>query len=253
VHERESEPGGHLRELAWLPTRGSWRHAVEDLVAAVERGGSDLVVASAPGVHALAAASADVIVVATGSTWDEEGVSPRRPERTRIPGIETGAVLGLGAALARARDDPRSLGARVVIADDVGTYAPLGLAEALAAAGVEVHLVTPNGAIGAEAAAELELPHLMPRLRRMGVTLTTWHDIDSVDGRRVVLGDVWGGGRRALQDVDSVVLALQRSPRDDLFVSLRSTGVDLRLVGDARSPRSTAAVIHEAEALARAL
>ena len=27
VHERETEPGGHLREIAWLPTRESWRYA----------------------------------------------------------------------------------------------------------------------------------------------------------------------------------------------------------------------------------
>ena len=31
VYERAGEPGGHLRGLAWLPTRGSWNRAVDDL------------------------------------------------------------------------------------------------------------------------------------------------------------------------------------------------------------------------------
>ena len=48
VHEREDEPGGHLRDLAWLPTRSAWLRAVEDLVAAVERNGGELRLGSAP-------------------------------------------------------------------------------------------------------------------------------------------------------------------------------------------------------------
>ena len=93
----------------------------------------------------------------------------------------------------------------------------------------------------------------MPRLRRLGVTLTVWHDIGSIDGRSVVLDDIWGGEARVLRDVDSVVLALQRSPRDELFLALKDDSAVVHLVGDALAPRTTAAVIHEAEALARTL
>ena len=52
---------------------------------------------------------------------------------------------------------------------------------------------------------------------------------------------------------DTIVLAMQRVPRDRLSELLHADGRAVRLVGDARSPRTTLAVIHEAEALARAL
>ena len=204
-------------------------------------------------VDGLLSLAADTFVVATGATWDETGVSARRPERTEIPGVRGARVHGLGGALALARRDPRSFGQRVVILDETGSYAPLGLAEVLATAGVRIHVVTPGPTIGAEATAELELPHVMPRLRRLGVELTIWHDIGSIEGRRVVLDDIWGGAASVIEEVDAIVLATRRVPRDTLSEGLRSEGKTVRLVGDARSPRTTLAVMHEAEDLARAL
>jgi 2,4-dienoyl-CoA reductase-like NADH-dependent reductase (Old Yellow Enzyme family)/thioredoxin reductase len=253
VYEKESAPGGHLRELAWLPTRESWTRAVDDLVSAIDRHGGRLETRAALEAEDALSVSADVFVVATGATWDESGASARRPERAAIPGLESTVALGLGRALERARSDPHSLGQRVVIVDETGSYAPLGLAEVLAGVGTHVHLVTPTPAVGADAAAELELPHVMPRLRRLGVELIAWHDIESVEGRRVVAADVWGGRLSPIEEVDAIVLARERAPRDALFDELRAAGRETRLVGDARSPRTTVAVIHEAEALARAL
>jgi hypothetical protein len=93
----------------------------------------------------------------------------------------------------------------------------------------------------------------MPRLRQLGVELIALHDIDSVEGRRVIVEEVWSGNRSPIEDVDAIVLARQRVPRHVLFDELRAAGREASLVGDALAPRSTLAVIHEAEALARAL
>jgi NADPH-dependent 2,4-dienoyl-CoA reductase/sulfur reductase-like enzyme len=253
VHERDAEPGGHLRDLAWLPTRAGWLRAVDDLVAALERSGGELKLGSNPGADSLAAGRPGTVLLATGAAWDATGASARRPDRAGIPRAGETEVLGLGAALARARADVRSLGDRVLIADEAGTYAPLGLAEALAAGGVEVEVATPAGGIGASAAIQLELPHVLPRLGQLGVTLTVSHDLAAIAQNAVVLRDLWSGRERSLAGVDTVVLALQRRPRDELLAPLRAALADVRLVGDARSPRSTAAVIHEAEALGRTL
>ena len=253
VFEKEDVPGGHLRQIAWLPTRDSWGRAVDDLVTAIDRCGGRLETRAGLELDGALGLSADVFVVATGATWEESGASARRPEREEIPGLEGTVVLGLGRALDRVRADPRSLGARVVVLDETGTYAPLGLAEVLAGAGTHVHFVTPAPTVGAETAVELELPHVLPRLRRLGVELIPWHDIGRVDGHRVEVEDVWSASRSAIEDVDAIVLAGQRAPRDALFDALRARGRNARLVGDARSPRTTLAIIHEAEALARAL
>ena len=200
------------------------------------------------------AARPDTVVIATGADWETSGESSRRPDRAAIPGADGGSVIGLGDALARSRDDASSLGRRIVIADETGTYASLGLAEALALGGAEVHLVSASGSIGnAQLASELELQHILPRLRALGVTLTVSHDIDRIEGRRVVIHDSFGGEGWQLDDVDTVVLALQRAPRLALYRALQGTSADVRLVGDARSPRTTEAVIYEAEMLARSI
>ena len=141
----------------------------------------------------------------------------------------------------------------MLIVDESGDYAPLGLAEALAIAGVSVTIITPAPSIGAAAAVRLETAHVMPRLRSLGVELTVEHDVASVRGTSVELAGVWGGSPTLLEGIDSVVLAMGRSPRDELFRGLREQAADVRRIGDALSPRSTAAVIHEAEAVARAL
>jgi 2,4-dienoyl-CoA reductase-like NADH-dependent reductase (Old Yellow Enzyme family) len=254
VHERAGEPGGHITEMAWLPTRDRWSQAVEDLVSSLEQHGGTLRLASDPTADEIAAARPAAVVIATGAEWERTGASSRRPDRAAIPGADAGNVLGLGAALGRAREDARSLGRRIVIADETGAYPPLGLAEALALAGAEVQLITPAAAIGsAQLASELELQHVLPRLRALGVALTVLHDIERIEGRRVVIRDALGGTGRLVDDVDTVVLALQRSSRRSLHDALEPAVADLRLVGDARSPRTTEAVIHEAELLARAL
>jgi hypothetical protein len=240
--------------MAWLPTRDRWLHAVDDLVAAVVRAGATLQLGSEATAGDLIAAGPHAVVLATGAEWESGGASSRRPDRASIPGAGGGNALGLGAALARARDDAASLGRRVVIADETGTYPSLGLAEALALAGAEVHFVSASGSIGGvQLASELELQHLLPRLRKLGVTLTISHDIDRIDDRRVVIHDSLGGAGWELDDVDTVVLALRRAPRVALYAALQGSVPHVHLVGDARSPRTTEAVIYEAEMLARSL
>ena len=164
--------------------------------------------------------------------------------------LHTPRLLGLDAAIDVARVDPSQLGASVVIADDTGTYAPLGLAEALASAGATVGFITARNEIGAEPAFHLELPHLLPRLRALGVDLTTGRAVTAVDADGVEVTDLWGGPAERIADVDTVVLALRRRSRDGLVAELADAGPELLTIGDALAPRPTAAAFEEAERVA---
>ena len=144
VFERRASPEATCVQIAWLPTRGSWTRAVDDLVAAIDRHGGRLETRAALESADALGLPADVFVVATGATWDESGASARRPERAAIPGLEGTLVLGLGRALEPCLvGSARSLGEHVVILDETGSYAPLGLAEVLAGAGAHVRFLTP--------------------------------------------------------------------------------------------------------------
>src|SRR5205823_10049277 len=63
VHERRDEPGGHLRDLASLPTRSAWLWAIEDLVSAVERHGGELRLRSAPAPAEVEEAQPEVVLL----------------------------------------------------------------------------------------------------------------------------------------------------------------------------------------------
>jgi hypothetical protein len=158
--------------------------------------------------------------------------------------------LALDAAIEAARVDPSRLGRSVLVADDSGAYAPLGLAEALAMAGASVRFLTARNEIGSEPDFHLELPHLLPRLRALGVDLATGRAVTGVGGGEVEVADLWGGPAERIADVDTVVLALRRRSRDGLAAALAGVGPEVLTIGDALAPRPTAAAFEEAERIA---
>ncbi|HYC80463.1 MAG TPA: hypothetical protein VEB65_01675, partial [Solirubrobacterales bacterium] len=190
----------------------------------------------------------DLVLLAAGAEWEAGGHAAATPAGIAVRG--DARVLGLDAALELARSRPDRLGGSVVIADDSGGYAPLGLAEALAAAGTSVRFLTARGEIGSEPDFHLELPHLMPRLRALGVELATDRVVRAVDDGEVEVADLWGGEPLHIHGVDTVVLALRRRPRDELVAELAGAGPEVVAIGDALAPRSTAAAIEEAERVA---
>ncbi len=251
VFERRERAGGHLADLAWLPTREGWGRAVEDLLAELARAGAALRVGTAVDRELVERESPDLVLLAPGSEWEDGGAGAATPNGIAVDG---GArVLGLDAALELAQLEPGRLGGSVVIADDTGTYAPLGLAEALAAAGTTVRFLTARGAIGSEPDFHLELPHLMPRLRALGVELATDRVVRAVHGGEVEVGDLWGGEPLHIYGVDTVILALRRRPRTELAELLAGAAPELRTIGDALAPRPTATAIEEAERIALAI
>jgi 2,4-dienoyl-CoA reductase-like NADH-dependent reductase (Old Yellow Enzyme family) len=329
VYERRDRAGGHLADLATLPTRGGWANAVEDLVAELDRSGATLHLGTEVDRALIDSESPDLVLLATGAEWESTGATSFAPagldavepfrrigtvslhdpaaSASAEPGVElscrmeteklhtsattesavetssriAGAslhtsasasdepsvepyseidrlslhtngprVVGLDEAIEIARLDASQLGASVLIADDSGTYAPLGLAEALAMAGASVRFLTARGEIGTEPAFHLELPHLLPRLRALGVDLATARAVTGIDADGIEVADLWGGPAERLAGVDTVVFALRRRSRDALAAELAGAAPELLTIGDALAPRPTAAAIEEAERVA---
>jgi 2,4-dienoyl-CoA reductase-like NADH-dependent reductase (Old Yellow Enzyme family) len=262
VYERRDRAGGHLADLATLPTRGGWANAVEDLVAELSRSGATLRLGTEVDRALIESESPDLVLLATGAEWESTGATSFVPagvgavetysdiDRVSLHGDGGPRVLGLDEAIELARVDPSGLGASVLIADDSGTYAPLGLAEALAAAGTSVRFLTARGEIGTEPSFHLELPHLLPRLRALGVDLAVGRAVTDIDADGVEVADLWGGPAERIAGVDTVVFALRRRSRDGLAAELAGAAPELLTIGDALAPRPTAAAIEEAERVA---
>ena len=250
LFEQEPELGGHLNLLKHLPTRAGWQGAIDNLARPLEKAGVEIRLQTAATQELIATEKPDVLVCATGATYDRTGYSPYRIDRATIPGVEQPHVLDIATATRKALAAVASLGKRVLILDETDGYLPLGLAEVLANAGVSVEVLTPHLFVGEDTLKTLEMAHLFPRLKAVSVKLSAQQFIESIDGPRVEVYDIWGGERRTVE-VDTIVLAMMRSPNDTLFHDLRSSFKDLHRIGDAVAPRKLEAVIYEGEKLGR--
>lgn len=251
LFEQRSELGGHLNLLKRFPTRSGWQIVIDNLSRAIERSGARVQLGTEADASLLG--GAEVVVCATGSHFDRTGFTPFRPERDGIPGAEQENVLALDVAAERALADPSSLGRRVVIVDDTGFYLPLGLAEIMAEAGAEVEVVSRHLVIGEHVIKTLEAGHLFPRLAAAGVRMSAQHFVESVEGDRVQVYDIWGAGTRTVTDVDTVVLSLLRSSQTRLFDAARGRFERVERIGDALAPRTPTMAIYEGEKLGRDL
>ncbi len=253
LHEQLQELGGHLNLLKRLPTRQGWQGAIDNLTRPLTKVGVEVRLGMTVTTALLTQEKPDVIVCATGSSYDRTGYSPYRPERDTIPGVDQKHVVDVVSATHRALVDPQSLGKRVLILDETDTYLALGLAEVLAKAGVYVEVVTPHLFVGEDTLKTLEMPHLFPRLKAAGVTLTAQQFVEKIDTNHVEIYDIWGGARRTVE-VNTVVLAMIRSPNAALFQEIRqSCKKELYRIGDAVAPRKLEAVIYDGEKLGREL
>jgi 2,4-dienoyl-CoA reductase-like NADH-dependent reductase (Old Yellow Enzyme family) len=252
--EKEQELGGHINTLKQLPTRAEWHTAIDNLTHQMEAAGVTVRLGVNATKDVLAQEKPDVVVCATGASYTTAAPSPYRPERVAIPGYDQKNVIDVGTATRRALQDPRSLGKRVVIVDETAAYLPLGLAEVLATkGGAEVEVISPHLAVGEDLVRTLDMPILFPRLVEAGVKLTAQHFIEKIEGNTVEVYHLWGGPKRLITDVDTVVISMMRTPNDALFNEIRGSFPDVRRVGDVLAPRKPAAVIYEGEKLGREL
>jgi 2,4-dienoyl-CoA reductase-like NADH-dependent reductase (Old Yellow Enzyme family) len=247
--------GGHLRDLVRLPSWKEWGLAIDNLERNVKAANVEVCLSTAVTAESVERDRPDVVVVATGATWDRTGLTPYRPDRATTPGADQPHVHDLMDAIRRVTDEPKALGDNVVILDDTGSYPPLALAHLLtrAATAAKVTVITPRDTAGADLIGRGEIFLIMPLLLEAGVTVHSQCAIDRIDGPEVTMHSIWGGKPAMLSGVTAVVLALTRSPRDSLYQSIRDRHPHVVRIGDCLAPRSLVQVMHEAEETGRSL
>ena len=249
--EREAEFGGHLRLLARMPTRTEWAVGIDNLVKPLARLGVDVRLGHEATPEVLLSGTPDTVVVATGSRWERTGFSQFRPGRPGIPGAGQDNVLDMGTAARKVVADPQALGKKVLILDESAGYWPLGLAELLVDAGVDVDVVTPHLFLGEDTLKTGDFQHNLPRLQGKGVRVTAQAFIDRIEGGTVHLFGVWGASPATITGVDTVVLAQLKAPVDELYFAVRDQHPEVHRVGDAVAPRRLEAIMYESEKLGR--
>lgn len=245
--ERTEQLGGNVRHAAQLPDYDMWNRLVEDLSSAMARNGVKVECGREATLASVKAFGADMIVVATGATWDMHGFSTYRPETDAIWGVDAaeGRILDPVTALTQSE----RCGQHVVIIDDNGDYLPLGLARHLRALGKTVTVVTWDDAIGRKMHATNELPFMLPKVISAGVEIITGTYVDAINGDTVDLVGRWTGKSSSLK-ADTIILSMLRRADESLFLDVKAAGMNVARVGDCVAPREVDDAIVEAFRLA---
>jgi len=256
VHLVEAEPeiGGRLRWTRRLPTLGDWGRIID--WRAVQ-------LAKLPGVKVitgrrLAAADvldygADLVVLATGSSWRGDGAQPGYPDP--MPGADPALPYVLTPEQVCAGKRPP--GRRVIVYDTDGYYVASGVAELLAADGFEVTIVTTFAVLSPVSDETLEGDMLRAHLHRAGIAVQHATTITGIGAGSVTgqcrHGEPWSAA------CDGVVLVTQQVSQDGLYTELAGDGAALAAagisglyrIGDAVAPRMISEAIFDGHRLAR--
>ncbi|MEI9992529.1 MAG: NAD(P)-binding protein [Rhizomicrobium sp.] len=233
VFGASQEPGGKARLHALLPggealssiydyqALAAWRHGVR--FRAGEFADADAVLALAP----------DVVVLATGShgVWPDFLPVEYRGEGL-FPDIREVATLFTRTAA-------RQSGTAVIYDHDqtAFTYAT---AELLAARFERAVLLTPRERLAAEESIVLR-QGVYARLYRKNIEIVTSVEplaASRFDEGEVAYANIFNGREAVVQDVSLFTYATARMPDDALAAPLRAAGIDVRLIGDCRAPRT---------------
>jgi 2,4-dienoyl-CoA reductase-like NADH-dependent reductase (Old Yellow Enzyme family)/thioredoxin reductase len=246
VFERRERFGGGLALWASIPGREHLATLPKWFELQLDELGVDVRLATEATEALVREVDPDVVVLASGGRYSPGGQSGYRP--IPIDGWDSDVVVTADEVLANGFDFKGS----VVILDEEGMHAAVGIAEIAAAAGARVELVTRNMVPAGALAGGYQMGNVLSRLRAAGVKVSPSTFIRSVGDGEVTLYETWGGPDRVV-NVDTVVFATMRVPVNDLQDALEGIVEYLYTIGDALAPRSLREATYEGHRFGRVI
>jgi dimethylamine/trimethylamine dehydrogenase len=256
VHLVEAAPelGGHLRWMRRLPTLGELGRVIDWRLTQLARLEN---VAVIPGRRLTAADvigyGADIVVLATGSSWRGDGLQP--PTHEPIQGCDDTLPFVLTPEQVMI-EGKKPAGQHVVVYDCDGYLTGPGIAERLRLDGYDVTIVTPFDVVSPVSDETLEGTFLRQHLHDLGIGMRQGVVVRSVSPECVAgAGQL---GEPAEIGCASVVVVTQRSSDTALWAELTAdpartadAGIGgLYRIGDAVAPRMTSEAVFDGHRLA---
>ncbi|MFA6444509.1 MAG: FAD-dependent oxidoreductase [Sterolibacterium sp.] len=249
--------GGRLIHEAALPGLASWMRVVDHRVHQLKRMPNVTIALDSPmRADDVLDFGFNRVFVATGSRWRKDGLG--RQHRQPIVDPALAQVFSpddiFGGAV------PPS---PVAIYDDDHYVMGGALAEKLARAGLEVHLVTPANKVSEWTEMTMEQARIQGRLLELGVHLHTAVELAGVAvtgaGLSIQLESIYTTARPSVLSCASLVPVTMRDPCDEIWRELlarqdrwRESAVrSVECVGDACAPGTVAAAVYAGHKAAR--
>ena len=230
LFEAQQRLGGQALLAQLLPGRGEFGGLVTNLqrelsVAAVEvRTGSKVDRAMIVEVHP------DAVILATGAV-------PYRPDfasEGALQIVDAWQILSGGV----------DAGHSVVVIDWRADWIGIGIAERLAQSGRSVRLAVSGVAVG-ETLPLYVRDAAVASLHRLGVSVLPYMRLFGSDADSVYLQHIASGEAVVLESVDTLVLCTGHAPVEDLADALEDLPLEIRVIGDAASPRTAEEAVYE--------
>jgi 2,4-dienoyl-CoA reductase-like NADH-dependent reductase (Old Yellow Enzyme family)/thioredoxin reductase len=242
--ERSGRIGGGLALWADIPGREHLKTFPSWMEGQLSEAGVELKLGTEGTLDSVLGLHPEVVIVATGSTYDRTGQSGFAPRP--VPGWDRDFVHPPEPVI---RGEMKLAG-RVVVLDEEGMHAAAGVCEVAAAGGASVELVTRWPTIAHTLGAQSR--YIAPRLHAAGVTLSTGSYLDGIGERTATIRHLLSGQRREVE-VDAVVLATMRLPAGRLADDLEGKVPYVYLIGDGLAPRTLREATYEGHRFARVI
>ena len=230
LYEHANRLGGQALLAQMLPGRAEFGGIVTNLAHELELANVTVVkntTFDAAMAHDL---KPDVVIVATGA-------EPRWPE------LELDDSAHVVDAWAVIRGEA-NVGASVVVADWVGDWIGLGVAEMLARSGCHVRLAV-NAPVPGAAIQDIVRDQCIGELHKLGVEMIPYAHIFGADEDTAYFTQIVTGEPIVVENIETVVLAQGHTPTNSLAGELKNYSGEVIVIGDALSPRSAEEAVLE--------
>lgn len=235
--------GGALRAAAKAPTRHGMMDIATWLEAEVFRLGVDVQLSTYMDVDDVTASGAEAVIIATGSLPRMDGVQHSHPGQP-IRQFDRRNVI---SAFDLFMSPPAELGKTAVVIDDVGHYEGLAATEHLINLGLSVTYVTRLRMFAQLAQAPLMVEPFLIRMRGKPFDYLIRHRAVEFTESEVLVSPTHFTDDADIRHIpaDTVVFVSSNAPNRDLYTGLSERNTDVRVVGDANSPRFLQVAIRE--------
>ena len=239
LFEKGSELGGQTLIARRAPARQDFDGATRWSSLQCRKLGVDIRLETEAGVDTILAESPDVVFVATGAT-------ERSPD---LEGMDRHKVVSAWEVL---RDTAGELGKVLLVIDEEFGHQGPTTAEYLVDRGHDVDLITSQEVIG-NFLGPTTRPPLLTRGFKKGIQFFHHLRAEAIRDNHLIVRNEWTGDLSKVGPYDGFVHAYGGARLDTLSRPLKEQGLEVRIVGDAFSPRSLQHAILEGHQYARDL
>ena len=230
LYEAERRLGGQALLAQLLPGRAEFGGLVTNLQRELQQVDVAIHPSTLVSREFIIAEKPDVIIMATGA----QPYRPLFPQEGSLQILDAWQVLrGESAA-----------GQSVLVVDWRADWIGIGIAEHLARSGRSVRLAV-SGIAAGESLPLYVRDDAVATLHKLGVQILPYLRLYGSDSNSVYLQHVASEEAVVIEQVDTLVLCLGHTPVDELVDAIEDLSLDVRVIGDAATPRTAEEAIFE--------